>query len=117
MNITRVADAPPYVAPAHHHVDTTRLQGLEAGPTERFWVGLSLYQPGGTAEKATAPEETVYVVVDGELVVHTDHGETVLGRLDSMHLAKGETRSIMNRSNQEAVLLVTIAHPNKERQS
>lgn len=111
MNVTRVCDAPTYVAAAHHHVCTSRLQGLEAGPTERFWVGVSLYHPGGMAEKAAAPAETVYVVLDGELVIHTDEGETVLGRLDSMHLARGETRSILNRSDQEALLLVTIAYP------
>jgi quercetin dioxygenase-like cupin family protein len=114
MHVTRVSEAPTYVAPAHHHVCTTRLQGLEAGPTERFWVGVSLYHPGGMAEKATAPEETVYVVLDGELLVHTDEGETVLGRLDSIHLAKGETRSILNRSKREALLLVTIAHPQEK---
>jgi len=62
------------------------------------------------AEKAAAPAETVYVVLDGELVIHTEEGETVLGRLDSMHLARGETRSILNRSDQEALLLVTMAH-------
>lgn len=111
MNVTRVSEAPTYVAPAHHGVCTARLQGLEAGRTEKFWVGVSLYHPGGTAERANAPEETVYVVLDGELVLRTDEGETVLGRLDSVHLAKGETRSILNRSDREALLLVTIAHP------
>lgn len=114
MNVTRASDAPTYVASAHHRVSTARLQGLEAGPTERFWVGLSLYQPGGTAEKAAAPAETVYVVLDGELVIDTDEGETVLGRLDSMHLARGEMRSILNRSDHEATLLVTIAHPDRD---
>jgi uncharacterized cupin superfamily protein len=111
MNVTRACDAPAYAAPAHHRVSTARLQGLEAGPTERFWVGMSLYQPGGMAEKAAAPAETVYVVLDGELVIHTHEGETVLGRLDSVHLTTGETRSILNRSAQNALLLVTIAYP------
>lgn len=111
MNITRASEAPSYVAAAHHGVATARLQGLEAGHTERFWVGLSRYQPGGNAERSAAPEETVYVVLEGELVVTTDEGETVLGRLDSVHLAKGETRSILNRSDREAMLLVTIAYP------
>lgn len=114
MNVTRLCDAPTYVAPAHHDVRTSRLQGLEAGPTERFWVGVSLYHPGGMAEKAAAPEETVYVVLDGELVIHTDEGEVVLGRLDSMHLAKGETRSILNRSDHETTLLVTMANPDRD---
>jgi uncharacterized cupin superfamily protein len=111
MNVTRVADAPEYTAPLHHDVSTVRLQGHEAGPTERFWVGLSTYHPGGMAENAPTREETVYVVLDGELVVATDGTETVLGRLDSMHLAKGEVRSIQNRSEREALLLVTVAHP------
>src|SRR5450631_2004761 len=111
MNVTRASEAPPYVAPAHHGVCTARLQGLEAGHTERFWVGMSFYQPGGMAEKAPTREETVYVVLDGELVVTAGGTETVLGRLDSMHLAKGEVRSIQNRSAREALVLVTIAHP------
>ncbi|WP_156297622.1 beta-D-galactosidase [Mycobacterium paragordonae] len=114
MNVTRASDAPAYAAPAHHRVSTARLQGLEAGPTERFWVGVSLYQPGGKAEQATAPAETVYVVLDGELVICTDEGETVLGRLDSVHLAKGETRSIVNCSEEAALLLVTIAYPDED---
>lgn len=114
MNVTRWADAPTYVAPTHQQVCTTRLQGLEAGPTERFWVGLSLYRQGGMAESAAAPAETVYVLLDGELVIRTDEGETVLGRLDSVHLAEGETRSILNRSDQEATLLVVIAYPESQ---
>jgi hypothetical protein len=28
-----------------------------------------------------------------------------------MHFAKGELRSIQNRSDREALLLVTVAHP------
>ncbi|WP_204803034.1 cupin domain-containing protein [Mycobacterium riyadhense] len=111
MNVTRADEAPPYVAPGHQGVCTKRLQGLEAGYTDRFWVGVSCYNPGGFVEKAPTGEETVYVVLDGELVVTTDGGETVLGRLDSLHLAKGEVRSVRNRSNQEALLMVSVAHP------
>lgn len=88
MKLTRASQAPRYVAPAHHEVSTMRLQGREAGRTERFWVGLSVYRPGGTAEPAPTREETVYVVLDGELVVTVDGAETVLGWLDSVHLAK-----------------------------
>lgn len=114
MNLTRAAEAPAYLAPAHRDVRTNRLQGHEAGPTERFWVGISRYCPGGTAEWAPAGEETVYVVLDGELVVTTEVAETVLGRLDSMHLKQGECRSIQNRSDAEVLMLVAIAHPHRE---
>lgn len=51
MKLTRASQAPRYVAPAHHEVSTMRLQGREAGRTERFWVGLSVYRPGGTADR------------------------------------------------------------------
>ena len=111
MKLTRASEAPAYTAPKHHDVHTVRLQGHEAGRTERFWVGVSLYHPGGRAEKAPTQEETVYVVLDGELVITTGGTETVLGHLDSMHFAKGEVRSIQNRSDREALLFVTVAHP------
>ncbi len=111
MNVTRAAAAPSYAAPLHRGVSMRRLQGHEAGHTDRFWVGLSTYHPGGAAEKAAAREETVYVVLDGELVLVTEGAETVLSRLDSVQLAKGELRAIENRSAREALLLVAIAHP------
>ncbi len=111
MNLTRVTEAPAYTAPLHQDVSCVRLQGHEASCTERFWVGMSVYHPGGIAESAPAKEETVYVVLDGELVVIADGAETVLGRHDSMHFAKGEVRSIQNRSDRDALLLVSIAHP------
>ena len=50
-------------------------------------------------------------MLDGELVVTTGESETVLGCLDSVHFAKGEVRSIQNRSDRAALLLVTCAHP------
>jgi uncharacterized cupin superfamily protein len=111
MNVTRVYEAPAYNAPLHNGVCTMRLQGHEAGHTKRFWVGVSVYTPGGRAEKSPAREETVYVVLDGELVVTAEGTETVLGRLDSVHFAEGEVRSIENRSGRGALLLVAIAYP------
>jgi uncharacterized cupin superfamily protein len=114
MNLTRASEAPCYSAPLHRGVCTVRLQGHEAGQTDRFWVGVSLSKPGGSADEAPAREETVYVVLDGELVITCQGSETVLGRLDSVHFAKGEVRSIENRAGREAVLLVAIAHPREE---
>ncbi|MGB8389768.1 cupin domain-containing protein [Mycobacterium sp.] len=111
MNVTRVSGAPAYLAPLHHGVSMVRLQGHEAGPSERFWVGLSTYQPGGVAEIAAVREETVYVVLDGELAIVAEETETVISRFDSVHFAKGEVRSIENRSDRQALLLVAIGHP------
>ena len=111
MRITRHVTAPGYVARAHHGVATARLAGHEAGPTERFWVGLSYYLPGGGADESPASEETVYVVLDGALVITADGREEEIGPLDSVHLPKGTVRRVDNRSARTATLLVIIANP------
>jgi len=92
-------------------VATARLQGHEAGPTERFWVGLSYYLPGGGADESPAAAETVYVVLDGALVITADGRSEEIGPLDSVHLPKGTVRRVDNRSARTATLLVIIANP------
>jgi quercetin dioxygenase-like cupin family protein len=109
--ITRATGAPPYCPPRHEGVVAYRLQGHEAGHTENFWIGLSVYEPGGTATTAPAGQETVYVVLDGELILEADGQTTVLRRHDSVHLAKGTVRSVHNRGDKPATLLVAIAMP------
>jgi quercetin dioxygenase-like cupin family protein len=111
VRVTRSADAPAYEAALHHGVSAVRLQGHEAGPTDRFWVGLSSYAPGGGAEEAAAREETVYVALDGELVVTAEGREEVIGPRDSVHLAKGTVRRVDNRTENTVALLVIIALP------
>jgi quercetin dioxygenase-like cupin family protein len=59
--------------------------------------------------------EKVYVVLDGEVTVITDAGETVLRRLDSCLLAPNEARSIENRTNQPASMLVVMPYPDGAR--
>jgi mannose-6-phosphate isomerase-like protein (cupin superfamily) len=110
MRVTRHAAAPAYVARAHHDVATMRLQGHEAGPTERFWVGLSYYLPGGGADESPTSEETVYVVLDGTLVVTVGGREEEVGPFDSVHLPKATVRRVDNRSASPATLLVIIAN-------
>lgn len=111
VRLTRYDDAPGYPAARHHDVEARRLQGLEAGDTTRFWVGLSNYLPGGYAAEAPARAETVYVVLAGELELTCGDETFRLGRYDSVHLAEGDVRRIDNRGTEPALLLVTIALP------
>ena len=111
MRITTADQAPPYHPPLHQDVQAVRLQGHEAGPTSRFWVGRSRYLPGGRAQEAPTAEETVYVVLDGELVLSTDGQDSTIRAGDSVHLPKGTVRSLENRSGKDASLLVVIAMP------
>jgi quercetin dioxygenase-like cupin family protein len=114
MEVTRLADAMPYDAPKHFDMRGLRLQGFDASGAENFWVGLSNFLPGGGAELDATPLEKVYVVVDGEVVVRTDEGETKLGKFDSCRLAPGEARSLVNETNLPALMFVIMPYPPSE---
>ena len=109
--VMRAADAPTYNPPLHHDVEARRLQGLEAGPTEAFWQGLSYYAPGASVDASETAAECVYFIVSGELVITVDGTEHTLTAGDSVHFTKGTLRSVDNRSAGETQLLVTIALP------
>jgi quercetin dioxygenase-like cupin family protein len=111
MHVTRIDDARAYDAPKHHGVTTLRLQGFDASDTDNFWVGLTHALPAGGAEWDATPIEKVYVVLDGEVTVVTDDGEQTLARLDSCRLAPGEARSVENRTNRPASMLVVMPYP------
>lgn len=115
MEVVRLADARPYEAPKHYDVRSLRLQGFDASGAEGFWVGLSHYLPGGGAEHDATPIEKVYVVLEGEVTVITDDGETTLGPLDSCRLAPNEARAVENRSNRPASMLVVMPYPDGAR--
>lgn len=113
MHVTRLGDANPYEAAKHFGMTGLRLQGFDVSPTANFWVGLSHFLPGGGAEKSASPLERVYVVLSGAVTVVTDAGETTLAAMDSCHLAPGEARSIINRTNLPASMLVIMPYPEK----
>lgn len=114
MQITRIDEAKPYEAARHVGVSALRLQGMEASATDTMWCGLSHYLPGGRAEKGSAPLERIYIVLDGEITVTTETGDAVLGPMDSCHIAAGEERTVENRANRVATMLVVMPNPPKE---
>jgi quercetin dioxygenase-like cupin family protein len=111
MHVTRLTDAPTYEAPNHHDMRGLRLQGFDVSDSEAFWVGLSHFLPGGGAGPDATPLEKVYVVLDGKLTVTTDDSEEILEPLDSCHLAPGERRTVTNRTNRPASMLVVMPYP------
>jgi quercetin dioxygenase-like cupin family protein len=115
MEVTRLPDARPYEAPKHFDMRALRLQGFDASGASGFWVGLSHFLPGGRAERDATPLEKVYVVIDGEVVVSTDDGEEVLRAMDSCWLAPDEARSVENRTNRPASMLVVMPYPEGSR--
>jgi mannose-6-phosphate isomerase-like protein (cupin superfamily) len=110
MEVTRIADAEAYEAAKHHAMRALRLQGFDASPAKGFWVGLSHFLPGGGAESSATPLEKVYVVLTGTITVETDDGTVELSALDSCYLAPGERRSLENRTNHPASMLVVMPY-------
>lgn len=88
-------------------MEAWRLQGLEATPGKDFWIGLSIYEPGGTAEWGMGDTEKAYVVLEGELQITDEEGvQHVLRKHDSCFIEAFEFREVSNTSNAPATLLV-----------
>ena len=115
MKLNRFSDVEPYDPPGHTDCRALRLQGWDASDSSNFWVGLSHFLPGGGTTHEGTPLEKVYVVVAGEVTVITDEGEATLGPLDSCHIAPGEARTVTNRSNDVATMLVVMPYPDGPR--
>lgn len=98
----------PYEAAKHFNMTALRLHGKEETGSQKFWVGLSHFLPGGGAEYAVSPMEKVYFVLEGEVTVKTDKEEVVLGPWDSVYIAPDEGREILNKTNKPASMLVII---------
>jgi mannose-6-phosphate isomerase-like protein (cupin superfamily) len=106
MRVTRIADAERFHPVDHEGVGPVRLQGGESIPTADFTVVLSHYLPGAAAALAPQAAETVYVIFSGELVMTSEGESQVLGPFDSVHFTPGTLRTVENRSNLPATMLV-----------
>ena len=109
MRVTRISDAEPFAPVGHEGVGPVRLQGGASTPTDKFTVALSHYLPGGAAQLAPQDAETVYVLISGELVMCSEGVDETLGPFDSVHFTTGTTRTVENRTNLPATMLVIRA--------
>ena len=108
MKRIRLEQVKPYEAAKHFNMTALRLHGKEETGSQKFWVGLSHFLPGGGAEYSESPTEKVYFVLEGEVTVKTKEEETTLGPWDSVYIAPNEGREILNKTNKPASMLVII---------
>ncbi|MCG5479866.1 MAG: cupin domain-containing protein [Ensifer alkalisoli] len=108
MQVTRYGLAKAYEAPEHYDMHCLRLQGKEATLTDAIWIGLSHLLPGGRTSLKAADVEKIYIVVAGEVTIETLTESVTLGPLDSCRLAPGEARSLTNRTNTPASILLAM---------
>ena len=79
--ITRADEAYEYTAPGHFNVQCTRL--VEKGQAEgNMILGVSHFNVGGGTEFGASAKESIYYILNGEMTVKTEDGETVLHKGD-----------------------------------
>jgi len=108
MQTSLFQNARHYPVPKHSDMVAFRLQGLDVTKTGGTWVGLSIFLPGGGAERDAGPTEKIYVVLEGEITVEVEGAKYTLKRYDSCHIAAGEFRSIVNDSHSASQVLVIV---------
>ncbi|MHB8566207.1 MAG: cupin domain-containing protein [Nitrososphaerales archaeon] len=114
MKKVELKDAISYQAPGHFGCTALRLQHKDTTGTQSFTVGLSHFLPGGGAEMATSEFERVYYVISGTITVTDSEGRDItLGPTDSLYIAIGERRSVLNKTNQPVSMLVIGSYPKK----
>lgn len=108
MRKVEVNEAAAYNAPGHFDMRAIRLHSVEESQCENFTLGMSHFLPGGGTEYVEPPVELIYFILDGEMTVSNKEGKEIctLKKYDSMHFATGEGKSILNKTNLPATMLV-----------
>jgi quercetin dioxygenase-like cupin family protein len=114
MEIVTFDTAPSYAPPNHEGVISRRLQGGEVSSPDFAWVGYSEYPPGVTVPMDAGSTSKIYVVTQGSLTIEQADGvRHRLQQWDSIFIAAGEARSIMNESGEGAAIIVVTPPPSK----
>lgn len=112
MDVVKFADAPFYTAPDHDDVVARRLQGGEASSADFAMVGHSTFPPGAVVPMGAGPTGKVYVATEGAITIEqTDGVRHVLQPGDSIFIAAGEARAVLNDSGEPAAMIVITPPP------
>jgi len=109
-----VEELSTYNAPGHHGCTCMRYHGKDETGASKFWVGMSVFLPGGGADYAydDNPLEKVYYVLEGEMTVtDKDGNEYVIHANESISFPPNEGRYLENKTNLPAKMLVIINYP------
>ena len=110
-----VEELKTYVAPGHFNMTPMRIHGKEETGAEKFWIGVSEFEPDGGADWAydDNPLEKVYYVLEGEMTVtDKDGNKYVIHANESISFPPNEGRGLKNESGKPAKMLVIINYPN-----
>ena len=108
MRKVTVSEAKAYNAPGHFDMRAIRLHSKEESDCVNFTLGMSHFLPGGGTDYVEPPVEFIYFILEGEMTVSDKEGKEIctLKKHESMHFAAGEGKSILNKTNYPATMLV-----------
>jgi quercetin dioxygenase-like cupin family protein len=106
LHLTRWADAQSYAPPHHSGVTARRHHLRQADGGSPAFVSTSTFAVSGSAESTETTYDTIYVILDGELELSVDGQTEILASGDSVFLPAGTVRSLTNRADTEARLVV-----------
>ena len=104
----------PYFPAGHFGVTCKRYHGKDETNADKFWIGISEFEPGGGADWAydDNPLEKVYFVLEGEMTVTDKEGNKyVVGPMQSISFPPTEGRGLVHASDKPAKMLVIINYP------
>jgi quercetin dioxygenase-like cupin family protein len=110
MKKVSISNAVQYFPPAHNDCACFRLQGKDATGTTQFSLGCTHFLPGGGADfSPERPFDTIYMCIEGEVtIIDKDGNEITLKPHDSIYIAPNEGRSIKNKTQYPASMLVIL---------
>lgn len=112
MDVVKFGDAPFYTAPGHEDVVARRLQGGEASTADFALVGHSTLRPGAAIPMSAGPIGKVYVVTQGAITIEQADGvRHLLHPGDSIFIAAGEARAVLNDGGEPAAMIVVTPPP------
>jgi quercetin dioxygenase-like cupin family protein len=112
MDIVEFSKAPFYTAPGHDGVTSRRLQGDDASTADFAWVAHSEFPAGVIVPMSAGSFGKIYVVTQGSLTVEQEDGTRHrLNERDSIFIAAGEARAIINDSGRAAEIIVITPPP------
>lgn len=100
-----------YDAPGHNECVPTRLHDPDDVNGGKIIQGITYFIPGGGCDYGANPMESIYYILEGQMTLKTEDGETVLNEGDSFHCCGGTPKSVTNHGTTITKMLVTLLPP------
>lgn len=100
-----------YEALGHNDCVCTRLHDPTDVDAGKMVCGITYFNPGGGTDFGANPLESIYYILEGQMTLKTDDGETVLNAGDSFHCCGGCNKGVTNTGTTVAQMLVVLLPP------